>query len=133
MRELPRQLVCASASAFVVLSFMKALHEFAQQGDGRTAWPLTHFPDPIQHNPLGGTEVEMECMLAVLKTKDDLKARSKAAAAPRGVREQVSGDEEEKPEKTTFKGASAKKKARQDPSPPAITFCLSSAGGLEDV
>ena len=64
-------------------------------------------PDPITYNPLGGTEVEMECVLAVLKTKDDLKARSKAAKAKTAA-EMVSGDEEEKLEK--LKPSKPKKK-----------------------
>ena len=82
----------------LMVQCLKALHEFAQQGDWRTAWPLTHMPDPISHNPLGGSELEMECVLAFLKTKDDLKAKSKAART-QSAAELVSGDEEEKPDK----------------------------------
>ena len=79
----------------LVVQCLKALHEFAQQGDWRTAWPLTHMPDPIENNQLGGSELEMECVLAVLKTKDDLLEKSKASRS-RAVRELVSDGEDEK-------------------------------------
>ena len=96
----------------LMIQCLKALHEFAQQGDWRTAWPLTHMPDPISHNPLGGSELEMGCVLAVLKTKDDLKARSKAARS-RTALESVSDDEEEKPGADPKKKAGPKKKAEK--------------------
>ena len=92
----------------LMVQCLKALHEFAQQGDWRTAWPLTHMPDPIQHSSLGGTEVEMEIVLSVLKTKEDLKARTKAARAKTGA-ELVSDNEEEKPEKEKAGGRRKKK------------------------
>ena len=77
----------------LMIQCMKALHEFSAQGDWRTAWPLTHFPDPVNQNPLGGTELEMECVLAVLKTKDDL--RQKARQSREGSGHQASNGEEE--------------------------------------
>ena len=82
----------------LMVQCLKALHEFAQQGDWRTAWPLTHMPDPVSQNPLGGSELEMECVLAVLKTKDDLKSRTKAARSKTAI-EGLSDHDEEKPDK----------------------------------
>jgi hypothetical protein len=90
----------------LMVQCLKALHEFAQQGDWRTAWPLTHMPDPITQNPLGGSELEMECVLAVLKTKEDLKARTRSARSKTGI-EGLSDNEEEKPDKKA--GNKAKK------------------------
>ena len=86
----------------------EALHEFAQQGDWRTAWPLTHMPDTIENQQLVGSELEMECVLAVLKTKDDLLDKTKASRN-RSVRELVSDGEDDKetpdnPEKPGKKG-----------------------------
>ena len=62
-----------------VVQYLKTLHEFALQGDWRKALPLTHMPDPIEINQLGGSELEMKCVLAVLKTRDDLLEKSKAS------------------------------------------------------
>ena len=75
---------------------LKALHEFAVQADWRTAWPLTHHPDPADTSPLVGTEVEMEVILAALKTREDLKERGRHGRKTE-LHEHVSGDEEEKP------------------------------------
>ena len=79
----------------LVVQCLKALHEFSQQGDWHTARPLTHMPDPIDNNHLVGSELEMECVLALLKTKDDILEKSKASSG-RAVRENVSDGEDEK-------------------------------------
>ena len=93
----------------LMVQCLKALHEFAQQGDWRTAWPLTHMPDPVSQNPLGGSELEMECVLAVLKTKDDLKSRTKAARiSSKTAIEGLSDHDEEKPEKPDKKAGNSK-------------------------
>ena len=91
-----------------IIQCLKALHEFAGQGDWRTAWPLTHLPDPVEAMPMAGTEVEMECILAALKTTEDLKERSRHSRH-RSLHEQVSGDEEEP------RAARAKPKPRPKP------------------
>ena len=74
---------------------LKALHEFAQQGDWRTAWPLTHMPDPIENQQLGRSELEMECVLAVLKTKDNHLDKTKASRN-RSVKDMVADGEHNK-------------------------------------
>ena len=79
-----------------VIQCLKALHEFAVQADWRTAWPLTHLPDPVDVSPLAGTEVEMEVILAAFKTREDLRERS-MHARPKVLQEQMDGDDEEKP------------------------------------
>ena len=79
-----------------IIQCLEALHEFAVQADWRTAWPLTHLPDPVGAAPLVGTEVEMEVILAALKTREDLRMRSREGRRPE-MQEQVSGDDEEKP------------------------------------
>ena len=38
----------------LMVQCLKALHEFTQWVDWRTAWPLTHMPDPIENHQLGG-------------------------------------------------------------------------------
>ena len=89
-----------------IVQCFKALHEFAVQADWRTAWPLTHLPDPVDASPPVGTEVEMEVILVALNTREDLKKRSRHARMTE-LHEHVSGDEEEKPKHF----AKSKKKA----------------------
>ena len=65
-------------------------------------------PGPIENQQLGGSELEMECVLAVLKTKDDLLEKSKASRN-RSVRDLVSdwkddNEKLDKPEKSGKKG-----------------------------
>ena len=54
---------------------MKALHEFSGTGSWKVAWPLTLLQDPMQRPRHGGTEVEMETIMAYLRTQDDLSRR----------------------------------------------------------
>ena len=101
----------------LVVQCFKAFHGFAQQGDWPTSWPLKHIPDPIENNQLGGTELEMECVLAVLKTKADLLEKSTASRS-RAVREPVSDGEDEK-EKAPGKIGKNGKRTRRSAPPPA--------------
>ena len=78
-----------------VVQCFKALREFSQQVDWCTAWPLAHILDLIENNQLGGLELEMECVLAVLMTEDDLLEKSKASRSM-ALRELLSDGEDEK-------------------------------------
>ena len=42
---------------------LKSLHEFSNNGEWKTSWPLTHMVDPLRAHAHGGTEVEMEAVL----------------------------------------------------------------------
>jgi hypothetical protein len=51
---------------------MKSIHQYAADGSWKTAWPLTHMADPFVGDRHGGTECEMEAVLALLRTQEDL-------------------------------------------------------------
>ena len=54
---------------------LKSLHEFSNNGEWKTSWPLTHMVDPLRAHAHGGTEVEMEAVLGWVKTQDDLRKK----------------------------------------------------------
>ena len=83
-----------------IIQCLKSLHEFALQGDWRTAWPLTMLPDPVEQSGMAGAEMEMECILASLKTAEDLKERSRHARNKGSMEDHASDDNEEKPART---------------------------------
>ena len=70
-----------------VVQCMKALQEFPNTGSWRAAWELTHMVDPLRPQKHGGTEVEMETIMGLLKTRDDLRNK-----VHKGVKEMVSDD-----------------------------------------
>jgi hypothetical protein len=51
---------------------MKSIHQYAADGSWKTAWPLTHMADPFVGDRHGGSEREMEAVLALLRTQEDL-------------------------------------------------------------
>ena len=55
---------------------MKAIHQFATDGTWKAAWPLTYMADPWDPHRHGGTETEIETILAYLKTQDELKVKT---------------------------------------------------------
>lgn len=55
---------------------MKALHQFTLDSDWRAAWALTHLEDPFMPCRAGGTDLEMETILASLRTQQDLRERA---------------------------------------------------------
>ena len=65
-------------------------------------------PDPIENHQLVGSELEMECVLAVFKTKDDLLEKSKASRG-RAVRELVLDGEDEKEKPLVKTGKNGKR------------------------
>ena len=54
---------------------MKAVHQFALTGNWQGAWPYTMLQDPLSQRDHAGTEVEAEAILAMLRTREDLKKR----------------------------------------------------------
>ena len=54
---------------------LKSLHEFSNNGEWKTSWPLTHMVDPLRAHAHGGTEIEMEAVLGWVKTQDDLRRK----------------------------------------------------------
>ena len=69
---------------------MKAIHQYVLDQTWRTAWPLTFLEDPFSVGRQGGTEPEMEAILAYLRTQDDLRRRAGQFGE---VRDQVSDAE----------------------------------------
>ncbi len=59
---------------------MKAIHQFNSDADWKTAWPLTFVADPVVKRRAGASEVEMEAVLAYVKTQEDFDRRSKQLA-----------------------------------------------------
>ncbi len=75
---------------------LKAMAEFSNVGSWRAAWPLTHLQDPLEHYRHGGTEAEMETVLAWLRTQDDLKAKVlKGSSHPKDPKDLVSDEAED--------------------------------------
>ena len=63
-----------------VFQGMKCIHQFTLDQSWRAAWPLTMLEDPVSPSRVGGTEVELECVLASLKTRDHILARTRGSA-----------------------------------------------------
>ncbi len=77
---------------------MKALREFADLGSWRTAWPLTHMPEPLKRHHRGGLEVETEVVLGWLRTEDDLDKRIRNVGKVQEASDLVSDDGAEEPD-----------------------------------
>lgn len=69
---------------------MKASHQFALDGSWKAAWPLTTLADPVGKVGFGGTEQEMEAVLAWIKTEEDLQKRN----------HKIGGEGDEEPKRT---------------------------------
>ncbi len=76
---------------------MKCLQEFIKFGSWRAAWELTYLNDPLKVNADGGNEVEMETILAFLRTRDDIHQKSQKATKE-AVSEGEGEDQADRPE-----------------------------------
>jgi hypothetical protein len=89
---------------------MKAIHQFVVDGSWKAAWPLTYQPDPFAADRHGGTELEMEAILAYIRVQDDL---ARKAASYAGKSNGLSDEEEPAPRATAkakAKGSNKKEK-----------------------
>ena len=94
-----------------LIQCMKTLHEFSNHGSWKASWPYTHMEDPISRMCHGATEVEVEAVTGMLKTRDDLKSR-----VHRSMKELVSEGEDDDPAGTDHHPAAkaqAKPKAKK--------------------
>jgi hypothetical protein len=46
---------------------MKAINQFVVDGSWKTVWPLTYQADPFAADRHGGTELEMQAILAYVR------------------------------------------------------------------
>jgi hypothetical protein len=59
-------------SAAQTVQCMKSVHQYAADQCWESAWPITHMPGPFVSDRRGGSDREMEAVLALLRTPEDL-------------------------------------------------------------
>lgn len=71
---------------------LRSIHQCSlDQGDWRTAWLLTHLPDPMLRPRFGGEEQSLEVIGAYVKAMHDLEKRGRSSAADQDVDDPVAG------------------------------------------
>lgn len=70
---------------------MKAIHQFASDGSWRVAWQLSFMADPFDPHRQGGSEMELEAILANLKTQDDLSTKTGAGGVTKPDKDNKKG------------------------------------------
>lgn len=79
-------------STLLMTQVLRSIHQCSlDQGDWRTAWLLTHLPDPMLCPRFGGEEQSLEVIGAYIKAMHDLEKRGRSSAADQDVDDPVAG------------------------------------------
>lgn len=79
-------------STLLMTQVLRSINQCSlDQGDWRTAWLLTHLPDPMLRPRFGGEEQSLEVIGAYVKAMHDLEKRGRSSAADQDVDDPVAG------------------------------------------
>ncbi len=85
---------------------MKAIHSFGLHGNWKLAWGYTHLQDPCAKPTHAGTEVEMEAIVGLLRTQEDLRKKTLSTRQLAGADD----EHQEAPDETPGDGKKGRKK-----------------------
>jgi len=77
-----------------LVQLLRAVHQASlDQGEWKTAWMLTHLPDPVERPRFGGEPQDLEVIASYVKAMSDLERKSKGANPnPGGGKESEDGE-----------------------------------------
>lgn len=79
-------------STLLMTQVLRSIHQCSlDQGDWRTAWLLTHLPDPLLRPRFGGEEQSLEVIGAYIKAMHDLEKKGRAATTDHDVEDPAPG------------------------------------------